>query len=428
MNRRSILCGLLGLITVALPAGVAVGEDPVEANRIVVGPNDWPWWRGPNRNGIAAKNPDVPLEWSDTKNVKWKAEIPGRGHGSATVVGDQVFLATAEETGGGSQSVLCFDRKSGKQLWKAVVHRGGLPTKGNKKASHASSTVACDGKQLYINFVNKGAAYTTALSRDGRVLWQAKITDYVIHQGYGSSPAIYQSLVVVSADNKGGGAIAGLDRKTGRMVWKHTRPKTPNYASPIILNVNDRDQLIFTGCNLVSSFDPLTGAKLWETAGATTECVTSTVTDGRVVITSGGYPTNHVSAIVGDGSKKLAWKNTVRVYVPSLLIQNGYLYAVTDAGVAMCWEAATGKEMWKHRLGGTFTASPVLAGGHLFATDERGKTHIFKADPKTFQAIGTNTLGQETFATPTICGNHIYTRVAVRKDGKRQEVLYCLGK
>ena len=292
---------------------------------------DWPWWRGPTRNGIAAAKQNVPLKWSESENVLWKSPIPGRGHGSPTVVGDQVFLATADRERE-VQSVLCFDRRTGKRLWETEVHRGGFEKKGNAKSSLASSTVACDGERLFINFLHGGTIYTTALSREGKQLWQTKITDYVLHQGYGSSPAVYKSLVIISADNKGGGAIAALERASGKVVWKQERPKLPNYASPIILNVAGRDQLLLTGCDLVSSFDPLTGKKNWEIKGSTTECVTSTVTDGELIFTSGGYPKNHVAAVRANGSGKIAWEKNTRVYVPSMIVRDKYLYAVLDCG------------------------------------------------------------------------------------------------
>jgi outer membrane protein assembly factor BamB len=287
---------------------------------------------------------------------------------------------------------------------------------------------ACDGERVFINFLNAGAIYTTALDLDGRKLWQTKITDYIIHQGYGSSPAIYQDLVIVSGDNKGGGAIAGLERSTGKIVWKVPRPKTPNYASPIILNVAGRDQLLFTGCDLVAGFDPLKGTKLWEIAGSTTECVTSTVTDGQLIITSGGYPKSHMSAVRADGSGKVVWENKTRVYVPSLVVRGAHLYGVLDNGVAVCWQCGTGKEVWRGQLGGTFSASPVLVGERLFATNETGSTFIYRADPGGFELLGENQLGDEVVATPAICGNRIYMRVALNENGRRQEALYCLGK
>ena len=414
---------LVFTITALIVPQLAIAAD---SEKIDVAKTDWPWWRGPNRDGLADPKQKPPTEWNASKNVLWKAELPGRGHGSATVVGNQVFIATADKTDG-VQAVHCFDRKTGKPLWKTVVHKGGLSKKGNRKASQASTTIACDGKRLFVNFLNNKAIYTTALSRDGKRLWQKKITDYTVHQGYGSSPAIYGPLVIVSADNKGGGAIAGLNRKTGDVVWNHDRPKTPNYASPIILKAAGKEQLVFTGCKLVSSYDPLSGKKLWEIPGATTECVTSTVTDGKVVFSSGGYPKNHVAAVAADGSGKVVWEKPVRVYVPSMLVKDGYLYAVTDRGVAMCWEAATGKEMWKQRLGGTFSASPVLVGETMYAVNERGTTFVFNATPKGYKLIAKNQLGSNVLATPTICGGRIYMRVAEQKGGKRQEMLYCIG-
>lgn len=239
---------------------------------------------------------------------------------------------------------------------------------------------------------------------------------------------MYESLVLVSADNKGTGVIAGLHRGTGRVVWKQERPKMPNYASPILLTVADRQQLLLTGCDLVTSFEPLTGKKLWEIKGSTTECVTSTVTDGQLIFTSGGYPKNHVAAVRADGSGKVVWENASRVYVPSMLVHDGHLYAVQDAGVVACWKCATGEEVWKDRLTGGFSASPVLVGEHIFATNESGKTFIFKATPKAFEMVGENRLGDEALATPTFCGDRIYMRVATMADGRRQETLYCLGK
>ena len=387
--------------------------------------NDWPWWRGPNRDGIAHAGQTPPLTWSETENVVWKAEVPGRGHSSPIIVGERIFLTTADEKKE-IQSVLAYDRRDGKQLWKTDVHHGGFQPK-NKKASQASSSVACDGKQIYVNFFSDAQARTTALDLDGKIVWTTKICDYVPHQGYGSSPAIFGPLVIVSADNKNGGAIAGLRRTTGEVVWRVDRPKMPNYSSPVIFEIDGKEQLIFIGCELVSSFDPLTGEKLWEFEGATTECVTTTPTDGKHIFTSGGYPKNHVSAVVADGSGKVAWSNTTRVYVPSMLVKDGFLYAVTDAGVATCWNSSTGKEMWKGRLGGTFSSSPVLVGERIYATNEEGKTFVFKCDPNEFNLLGTNQLGEDVFATPTFVSSRIYTRVVTKKNGQRQEMLFCLG-
>jgi len=425
MNRFCIVCLLFCFAPAVFIHAGEKKDSSVEP--VNVKATDWPWWRGPLRNGIANANQNPPMKWSATQNILWKSPIPGRGYGSATVVGNQIFLASAD-TEAQTQFVLGYDRATGKQLWKTIIFTGGFSTKGNKKSTHASSTVACDGKRLFINFINDGAAYTVALSLEGKELWKTKITDYIIHQGYGSSPAIYDSLVIVSADNKGGGAIAGLKRTDGSVVWKIKRPETPNYPSPIILEVAGKEQVLMTGCDLVTGIEPLTGKTLWKIEGATTECVTSTVTNGELILTSGGYPKNHMSAVKADGSGEVVWENNTRIYVPSMLIKDDKIYSVTDNGVAICWDVNTGKEIWKGRLGGTFSSSPVLVGDRIYVTNEIGETYIFKANPKKFELLGENKLGTEVFATPTFCESRIYMRATEEVDGKRQEFLYCIGK
>ena len=390
------------------------------------GADDWSWWRGPEHNGIASSDQHPPVRWSESENIVWSAKVPGRSHGSPIVVGDQVVLTAADHTRG-LQTALCFDRTSGKQLWEAVVHEGGLDVKNNDKSSMASASAACDGERFFVNFLNGDSVFMSAIDRNGKKLWQTKVSGYVNHQGFGSSPLLYQDLVICVADNKGGGAIAAMNRATGEVVWKRDRPAKPNYSSPVILNVVGKDQLFLTGCDLVTSFDPLTGRTNWEIEGATTECVTTTVTDGRHIFTSGGYPKDHVSAVTADGSGKVVWEKPTRSYVPSLLTRDGYLFAVMDAGIAMCWKSDTGKEIWKGRLDGTFSSSPVMVGDLIYAANEDGRTFVFKASTEKLEIISTNQLGSSVFSTPAICGGRIYHRVAIDVDGKRQEMLYCIG-
>jgi len=389
-----------------------------------VGPAaDWPAWRGPTHDGIAAPGQNPPLHWSETEGVLWKVPLPGRGHGSPTVVGDRVYLATADVE---NQSVLCLSRNTGQRVWETKVH-GGQPDPGHhSNSSAASSTVACDGSRLYINFLNDGAVYTSALDLNGKLLWQHKVCDFVTHQGFGSSPVLHESLVIVSADHRGGGVIVALNRETGDLVWSQPRPKIPNYTSPAVVNAGGRTQVVLAGCNLISSFDPGNGKKLWELNGSTEECVVTPVTDGTRIFTSGGYPKNHTVAVFADGSSRVAWQNTARVYVPSMIQKEGYLYAVMDAGLAVCWTADTGTEMWKERLGGDFFASPVMVDNRIYATNVRAKTFVFEATPKHFEILAQNQLGDEAYASPVICGSRIYLRVAAHGD-KREECLYCIG-
>lgn len=392
--------------------------------------NDWPWWRGPSRNGIAPSGQMPPMTWGENKNIRWKSPLPGKGHGSPVVLGARVYITTAD-LDRDLQTLICLDRLTGKKVWESRIHQGGLKTDGNKKqnkkASLASTTAATDGEKIFVNFLNEEAVWTTALDLSGKILWQKKITDYVVHQGYGSSPALYGQLVIVSADNKGGGLIKALKKSNGETVWQRVRPKKPNYPSPVILSAAGKKQLLMTGCDLVTSLDPNTGKTLWEIKGATTECVATTVTDGTHVFTSGGYPQNHISAVAADGSGRVVWQNNSRVYVPSLICHENHLYAVLDAGIAMCFDSKTGEEKWKSRLGGNFSGSPVMIGKRIYATNENGETFIFQAQPDSYRLIKKNKLGDSVLSTMVICGGHIYLRVANQEGGVRQEYLYCIG-
>lgn len=422
-----LLLSLLVLLSLSLPLArpTVVRAEGIE-DGLMIRATDWPWWRGTYRNGTAEPNQSPPIEFGEETKVLWKSEVPGRGYGSPIVFGDHVFLASGDDERG-AQSMLCYQRFTGQRLWQVVVHESGGMQK-NKKSSLASSTPATDGRRVFINFPNDGRLYTTALDIDGNQLWQVKVSDYEMHQGYGASPAIYRQLVIVSADNKGGGALAGLNRQTGEVVWRRERPELPNYPSPILMHVEGRDQLVMVGCDMVVSYDPLTGQTLWETEGATTECVTSTLTDGVSIFTSGGYPRNHMSAIRADGSGRLVWENDNRLYVPSLVIHEGYLYGVLDAGIAVCWRASDGREMWKARLGGTFSSSPVLVNDLVYVSNEAGELFVYRGSPDGFERLAKNQLGDHVIATPAICDNCIFHRVTkIDDEGSGQEFLYCLG-
>jgi len=389
------------------------------------GAGDWPAWRGPTRDGHAAAGQTVPVTWSETENVVWKAPVRGKGHGSPTVVGNRIYLATADAATQ-EQLVLAFDRATGKQMWETVVHRGPLETGGHKNASQASSSVVWDGERLLVNFFNAKAVHTTALTVEGKIAWQTRVADFVMHQGFGSSPVVHEGVALVTADSRGGGRIAGLDRKTGKILWEQTRPMIANYASPAVVTAAGRTQVVLAGCNLVASFDPLTGKKLWEFEGSTEETVVTAATDGQRIFASGGYPKNHVLAMEADGSGKIAWQHNARVYVPSMIVKDGYVYAVQDAGTAVCWKSDTGEEQWRGKLDKDYYASPVMVGERVYITSLAGVTSVFEATPARFKTLAQNRLGDEALATPAICGGRIYLRHA-KKGEARQEFLWCVG-
>ena len=179
------------------------------------------------------------------------------------------------------------------------------------------------------------------------------------------------------------------------------------------------------GTEKVTSLDPQTGEVNWEIDGSTTECVSTTVTDGKHIYSSGGYPTNHITAIVADGSGDIAWEKKDRLYVPSLLEKDGYIWAALDSGIAVCWDAATGEEMWKDRLGGNFTGSPTLVTDAFYVVNETGEVFIVETNPEGPEILGPEKIADETFSTPSSCGNEIFLRVADYDGEQRQERLVC---
>jgi len=395
-----------------------------------LGDRDWPAWRGPQHNGYAAAGQKLPIKWSETQNVAWKADLPGRGHSSPIVVGDRIFLATADEKGQ-VQSLLALDRKTGASVWKTDINQGGFPPSIHAKNTHATCTAACDGERLFVAFHHHDKIEAVALSLEGKVLWRRDMGTFLPKQyqyGYAPSPVVFEGTVIFAAefDGAGAGYLIALDRKTGEVVWKTPRPAQTSYSSPVVGKVAGREQLLISGCNMVSSYDPTNGKSLWSTPGTTSATCGTMAWEGDLVFASGGYPKPETICVKADGSGKVMWKNNQKCYEQSMLVYEGHVYALNDNGIAFCWKAADGEEMWKERLRGPVSSSPILAGGIIYQSNELGTTYVFRAKPGAFELLAENQLGTEGFATPAICGGEIFLRTAGQKNGKRHETLYCL--
>jgi len=392
--------------------------------------NDWPVWRGPTFNGIAADGQSVPTQWSRAKHVVWKVDVPGRGHSSPIVVGQRIVLTTADESRQ-TQSVVCFDRATGRQLWQTVVNEGGLPEEIHKKNTHASPTPSSNGTHVFAAFNNHDAVQLACLTLDGKTVWKRTVGAYKPSKyrfGYAPSPLLYKSTVIVSSETENEAYLVAVDQATGKDIWRTPRPRAVSYSSPIVAHVAGREQLLLSGGDQVSSYDPTNGRPLWTTQAIAPATCGTIVWDGDMVYASGGYPKKQTAGIRADGSGRVIWSNTEKCYEQSMLVHGGYLYAFTDNGIVFCWRALDGKEMWSERLRGPVSASPIFAGGHIYAANERGTTYVFKADPRGFELVAENELGDESFASPTICGNRIYLRVAEGRGASRQETLYCIGR
>ncbi|MFH1266397.1 MAG: PQQ-binding-like beta-propeller repeat protein [Planctomycetota bacterium] len=387
--------------------------------------DDWPGWRGPHFDNVAAAPQDPPLRWSETENVIWKAQVPGRGHGSPCLWGERILLPTADDETE-VQYLLCYDRAGGDKLWQTEVHRGGF-MRSNGKGSHASSTPACDGRYVFMPFMVQGGIWLTALDLEGTIAWQEKLGDVKSVHGFAASPLVYKSLVIVVADSAEGSFMAAVHHRTGEVVWKIDRPeyKLGSYASPTLGYVAGRDQLLIHGPYKVYSYDPATGDLLW-TCDGPSELTSNTMSAGeRLVYASGGYPKKSLLSIRADGSgdvtdTHVVWtKKNKTAYVTSTLLADGLLYMVEDGGEATCFDAATGAVIWQAELDGNFSSSPVLAGGHVYIVNEAGVAYVFKAG-RNFELVAQNDLGDGGFATPAVCGGRIYLRTLHH--------LYCLGK
>ena len=385
--------------------------------------DDWPWWRGPTRNGVAV-SAAAPVQFGETTNVIWKAEIPGRGHGSPTVSAGHVFLATADEATQ-QQSVLALDRQTGQQLWSTVLNQGGFPSSGqmHHKSTHANATVAVNGEAVFVAFLHHQAITAYALDYHGNLLWQQELGAFDSKFGYAPSPLIYKSAVIFAADNRGGGYLAALDQRSGDIIWRKARPAVATYSSPVVAHVAGRDQLLISGAERIVSYDPASGEEIWSCSGAAEATCSTVVWSDSLVFATGGYPQSETVGIDAQTGKRV-WSNNTKCYEQSMLLADGYLYSWTDAGVAYCWEAATGKQQWSQRLTKPVSISPVLCNGNIYAADEQGMFVVFRANPEKYEEVAENRLGDQSFASPVICGGRLYIRVAY---DSKPGVLYCFG-
>ena len=367
---------------------------------------------------------------SSTQGFLWKAPVPGRGHSSPIVVGDRVYLTTADKDQQ-VQSVLAFARANGKLLWNTKVSQGGFPAKNHPKNTEATPTVACDGERLFASFFHHGAVHVTALDFAGRTIWSKPAGAFnprKYEYGYAPSPLLYGHTVIVSAEYDGESFLTGLNRSDGQQTWRTARPANISFSSPVVANIAGKDQLLISGGEEVSAFDPTSGKPLWAAPGTTTATCGTAVWEHDLVFASGGYPGSQTVAIRGDGSGKVVWKNNQRLYEQSLLAYKGYIYGLTGQGIAYCWRAGDGQEMWKQRLKGPVSASPVVAGDNIYWANELGTLYVFEAKPDKFNLIAENQLGTDSFPSPAICGGQVFLRVADNSSGTRQETLYCFGK
>ena len=420
------------LLVAALLSSAAGAANP-DAERF------WPQWRGPNATGVSA-HANPPLEWSETKNIKWKVEIPGRGSASPVVWGDRLFLLSAIPSNAAINAshnprggiaprvphrfmVYAIDRRTGKTVWERIA-REATP----HEASHAdngtwaSSSAVTDGEHVIAFFESEGLY---AYDMNGTLVWQKDLGDKSMRNefGEGSTPALHGNRLVVVWDQfvPGASFIITLDKRTGQEIWRARRDEIDTWSTPLVIEQDGRAQVIVNGQNKLISYDLETGAVVWEAPGTTMNPIPSPVhADGMVFLTS-GFRGNNLKAIrlagaKGNlaGSSAIVWEvNRDTPYVPSPLLYNGILYILkTNSGILTAFDAKTGKPHYQARrlegLNEVFS-SPVGAQNRVYITDREGTTLVIRNTPA-FEVIGKNTLDDGVDASPALVDNEIYMR------------------
>jgi outer membrane protein assembly factor BamB len=316
--------------------------------------------------------------------------------------------------------LLVVDARAGKlvQRVKLFTEEAAKAPKIHAKNSHASPTPLVAGDRIYVHFGHQGTACT---SLGGEVLWRNDQVSYTPVHGNGGSPVLVDKTLIFSQDGASQAKVVALNADTGDLRWQVERnvevSKTFSFATPLVLETSGKRQVIIPGSNVVQSLEPATGKELWRVRYDGYSVIPRPIVAGGLVMVCTGYDRPSLLAIRPDGSgdvteTHVVWQTNSNVpNTPSLNTRDGLLFMVSDKGIATCLEAATGEEMWKERIGGNFSASPLLAGDVLHLLSEEGDTTVIKAD-RTFEQIARNRLGERTLASMAVIDRDLLIRSA----------------
>ncbi len=384
---------------------------------------NWPGWRGPRGDGTSPDR-NAPTEW-DPATALWKTELPGAGHASPIVWGDRIFTVTALPATQ-ERVLLCLDRDTGHLLWQQTIVRGPLQ-KIHKQNSYASGTPATDGQRVYATFRVGDDIVVAAHAFDtGKQLWLIRAGTHKGEWGFSNEPVLYKDKVIVDGDGKDDSFLIALRRDNGETLWRISRyNKGISYSAPLIREMAGRIQMIQCGDRCVTSFDPDTGQQIWRVEGPSQEFVSTPVYSEKagLVFVSSSWPKQVLLAIRPDGTgdvtnTHVVWRDTKGApYVPSMMVAGDYLLSISNSGVAVCHEAATGKIFWQEELG-KHHASPVLLKGLVFFINDDGQVNVIKPGPE-FDRVARYELGESCYASPAISDGQVFLR------GFKH--LFCLG-
>ena len=431
------------LIVLSLLAGFSHGDD-FAAN--------WHQWRGPDGSGVS-RTASPPLEWSETKNIRWKVAVEGQGGSSPVIWQDKVFLLTAIDTGRVDPDkvapeeqthknpfgikypntfheyvVLCLDRSNGKVLWREVAATR-VPVEGHHRDNDfASSSPTTDGERLYVWF---GSAGFYCYSLDGKQLWNRDLGTAETRLSFGeaSSPVVHEGKVILNRDQEGQSYVVVMDAATGDTLWRKDRDEPSCWATPIVVEHDGVEQLITNGHNRVRSYNLENGDLLWECGGQVSNVTPSPVASNGLVYCMSGYRGSSVMALPLDAkgdisdSDQIAWRGDRGTpYVPSPILYDDFLYFnASNNPILTCVDAKEGDVLIERTrmpgLRGVY-ASPVGASDRVYYVGRDGSTLVLNKGKK-FEVLATNVLDEPVDATPALAGEEIF----IRSDRS----LYCIG-
>ena len=397
---------------------------------IFAGASTWPEFRGPTGQGIAPAAAKVPLHWSEDKNVAWKTPIHGRAWSSPVSDGERIWVSTATEKGT-ELSGVCVDVKTGKVIHDLKLFHVENPQYAHPFNSYASPTPVLDGNRLYITFGSPGTACLDAKS--GAVIWERRDLECNHFRGAGSSPIVYKDFLIMNFDGSDYQYVIALDKATGKTVWKTNRSLdykdlTPEgkpaadgdwrkaFSTPLVHDFGAGDLLISHGSKALYGYEPLTGKELWHVEEQKTHSGSGRPIVGHgMIFCSMGHSKSELWAVKPGGSgdvtqSHVVWKVKRNVPTRSSAVRAGNLiFMVDDAGIASCLNARTGDQVWNERMGGTYSAAPILAGDRVYFFSEDGKTFVVEVSDK-FKLLATNQIGDGFMATPAVVNDSFILR------------------
>ena len=405
------------------------------APHVAAAGGNWPQFRGPHGNGLASCPGDpkplgLPLHWSETENIVWKTSIPHVGWSTPVVMNGRIWFTSATLKGH-DFFVICVDADSGEiRLNKKVFHADDPEPLGNPINSYASPSAVVEPGRVYLSFGSYGTACLDTETFE--VLWTRRDLPCRHLRGPGSSPILFENLLILTMDGVDVQYLVALDKATGRTVWKTDRTAQWNdlgddgkpiaegdlrkaYSTPLIIDAGAERQMITVGAKALYGYDPADGRELWKVRTPAYSGAARPVYGDGIAYMISGFGKTELLAIRVDGSgdvtdTNVVWKiNRSVPRTPSPVLVDDLLFTINDTGIVMCLEAATGKEVWKESIRGNCAASLLCADGRIYAFNRDGKATVFKA-AREYEVLATNKLDSGFMASAAASGRTLFLR------------------